>query len=85
PWYEDTEASLTGDREVDRVLVTVRSLSPEQRELTIVALGDIAVTAPVTDSSVETETSTEDCCCDTCGGMTPADSNFCCCCGADMA
>ena len=39
PWYEDTEASLTGDRDVDRLLVQARSLdgtdpvelTPEQR------------------------------------------------------
>jgi HK97 family phage prohead protease len=31
PWYEDTEADLTGDRNFDRALVSVRSLSNEQR------------------------------------------------------
>lgn len=33
PWYEATSVSVTGDREVDRELVTIRSLAPGQREL----------------------------------------------------
>lgn len=31
PWYEDTEASLTGDRDRDRALLSMRSLDPEAR------------------------------------------------------
>jgi uncharacterized protein len=31
PWYETTEADLTGDRNFDRALVCVRSLTDEQR------------------------------------------------------
>lgn len=31
PWYEATSVGLTGDRDMDRALVALRSLSPEQR------------------------------------------------------
>lgn len=31
PWYEETEASLTGDRDMDRALVSLRSLAPDKR------------------------------------------------------
>lgn len=31
PWYEETSAGLTGSRDLDRALVALRSLTPEQR------------------------------------------------------
>lgn len=88
PWYEDTEAGLTGVRDVDRALLVMRSLSPEQREMTIVALGDLTIAAPVADSSVDSSVETEmssDCVpCPVCGADVPADANFCPTCGAAM-
>lgn len=32
PWYDTTTVGLTGDRDIDRALVCVRSLTPEQRD-----------------------------------------------------
>lgn len=31
PWYEATSVGLTGDRDMDRALVSLRALTPEQR------------------------------------------------------
>jgi phage head maturation protease len=31
PWYEATSVGLTGDRNMDRALVSLRALTPEQR------------------------------------------------------
>jgi HK97 family phage prohead protease len=31
PWYDSTQVGLTGDRDMDRALVALRSLTPEQR------------------------------------------------------
>lgn len=31
PWYDATEAGLTGDRDVDRALLSMRALEPERR------------------------------------------------------
>jgi HK97 family phage prohead protease len=80
PWYEATTVGLTGDRDMDRALVCLRSLSPEQaREVTIIALdGDVQV-SNVADNSIETETAD---CCDACGCDMPADANYCPDCGA---
>lgn len=33
PWYDVTTAGLTGDRDTDRALVALRSLSPEQQRI----------------------------------------------------
>lgn len=92
PWYEETTAGLTGDRQVDCALLALRSLSPEQREITIVALGDIEVNAAVADSSTDnsTETSTETelpdvAACPSCGCDYPAGANYCPDCGAVVA
>ena len=38
PWYDATAAGLTGDRELDRALVTMRALAPEQRESVLAQL-----------------------------------------------
>jgi HK97 family phage prohead protease len=42
PWYDVTTAGLTGDRDVDRVLVSARSLSPDQRAEVLAELTDPA-------------------------------------------
>ena len=39
PWYEETSASLTGSRDLDRALVSLRALTPEERA-TVVGLVD---------------------------------------------
>lgn len=91
PWYDATTAGLTGDREVDRALLALRSLSPQQREITIVALGDLEINASVadasTDNSVETNTETETAdgaACPSCGCDCPTGANYCPDCGAAM-
>lgn len=38
PWYEDTTASLTGNRNVDRELVQIRAMPSDERELLVAAL-----------------------------------------------
>lgn len=43
PWYAETEAGLTGDRDTDRALLVLRSLTPEQRET---ALADLTADIP---------------------------------------
>jgi HK97 family phage prohead protease len=40
PWYEDTTVALTGGRNAEQALVSMRSLSAEQRLEVLVALGD---------------------------------------------
>ncbi len=40
PWYDVTTAGLTGDRDVDRLLVSMRSLSPEQLHTIVAELRD---------------------------------------------
>lgn len=42
PWYEETSVSLTGERELDRALVCLRSLTPEQRAEVLGALEPVA-------------------------------------------
>ena len=38
PWYDETEAGLTGDRDTDRALVSIRSLTDEQSDAVVDAL-----------------------------------------------
>lgn len=80
PWYEATSVGLTGDRDMDRALVCLRSLNPDQlREVTVIALdGDVNLSG-VTDNSVETE------CCDSCGADVPDGANYCPSCGTPIA
>lgn len=40
PWYEETTAGLTGDRDTDRALMSVRSLSADQTSAVMDALTD---------------------------------------------
>lgn len=49
PWYEETEASLTGDRNGDLALVCLRSLSPEQRDEVLALLDDRGAGEPPAD------------------------------------
>jgi HK97 family phage prohead protease len=42
PWYEATSVGLTGDRSMDRALVSLRSLTPEQRAAVLDQLDDPA-------------------------------------------
>ena len=44
PWYDATAAGLTGDRELDRALVSLRALAPEQRETVLAQLEPVAET-----------------------------------------
>ena len=93
PWYEETSVGLTGDRGADLALMCLRSLTPEQREMTIVALGDLSIAALVADSStdssvdnsVESETEMASNDCPSCGAAAPDGANYCPACGADMA
>lgn len=39
PWYDSTSVGLTGDRDADRALVSLRSLSDEQRATVLAELG----------------------------------------------
>lgn len=55
PWYEETEASLTGDRQGDLALVCLRSLSPEQREEVLALLDDGEQPAAEPDTIVESD------------------------------
>jgi len=43
PWYDETEAGLTGDRDVDRAVLCLRSLTPEQRAA-VLAVGETPAT-----------------------------------------
>ena len=38
PWYEDTAAVLTGNRNVDRELIQIRSMPADERDLLVAAL-----------------------------------------------
>jgi HK97 family phage prohead protease len=42
PWYDMTSVGLTGDRDMDRALVSLRSLSPDQRAKVIAGLDAVA-------------------------------------------
>ena len=98
PWYEETTAGLTGDRDADRALLALRSLTPDKiRKITIIALGDIEVNAPVadsgTDNSTETSMETEGadvadpaagCDCPSCGAGCPDGALYCPQCGVSM-
>jgi len=53
PWYEATQVGLTGDRDLDRALVCLRSLSLEQRAEVLAEL-DPADQADESDGAVET-------------------------------
>lgn len=44
PWYDATEVGLVGDRDMDRALVCLRSLSPEQRAEVLEHLEPVADT-----------------------------------------
>lgn len=46
PWYESTSVDLTGDRNMDRALVCMRSLSPEQRAEVIGAVVEAVTEEP---------------------------------------
>lgn len=42
PWYDETTVGLTGDRDIDRALVCLRALSPDQRAKVEAAANDPA-------------------------------------------
>lgn len=78
PWYESTSVGLTGDRDMDRALVCLRSLTPDKvREVTVIALDGNVMLTNVTDNAVETEMSDSADCCDACGCDMPAGANYC--------
>jgi len=54
PWYDATEADLTGDRDLDRALVSARSLNDEQRQALLAELSDEA-TEPVVEDPAPVE------------------------------
>jgi HK97 family phage prohead protease len=86
PWYEATSVGLTGDRDMDRALVLLRSLNPDQlREVTVIALeGDVTV-SNVTDNSVEDEADDAEELCPSCGAECPDGANYCPSCGTPIA
>lgn len=57
PWYETTEAGLTGDRDTDRALLALRSLTPAQREAALAAVDtpepEAERTAPEPEPTIE--------------------------------
>jgi HK97 family phage prohead protease len=59
PWYEDTSVGLTGDRSVDRALVSLRSLTPEQRTVVLAEL-DAEPVADEADPSDESDAPAEE-------------------------
>lgn len=46
PWYDATSVGLTGDRDMDRALVALRSLSPEQRAAVVAEVGPTPAETP---------------------------------------
>lgn len=56
PWYDETTAGLTGDREVDLAVMCLRSLTPEQRA----AAEALAVGEEPAPSAEEIETKAEE-------------------------
>lgn len=61
PWYEETEAGLTGDRDTDRALLSMRSLPPEARAEVLARLDTPVVEdePEVVDAPVDAERSTD--------------------------
>lgn len=57
PWYDATSVGLTGDRDLDRALVALRSLTPEQRAEVLAAEVDPVATDEdaTTDDAVTVE------------------------------
>jgi len=52
PWYEDTAANLTGDRDLDRALVCARSLSDEQRAALLTEIDGAGGEPPATPNTI---------------------------------
>lgn len=59
PWYEETDAALTGGRDAERTLVALRALSPEQRDEVLRELGDVVEEVTET-TEIEIEIEVED-------------------------
>lgn len=56
PWYESTSVGLTGDRDIDRALVCVRSLTDEQRSALLAQIdgeSDTPADDPATDEPAD--------------------------------
>lgn len=89
PWYQSTSAELNS---LDRALCELRAgrrLTAEQRDLIIVAVGDVeldgSTLSDTGSANTENETESEGECCPSCGADCPPGASFCPDCGASMA